>query len=69
MPVTHPRPAQREEGIEGARLPLDPFELVGLEPLERGKLYNLSDLHSEQRACTEEAIRMIERGEYPREAS
>jgi hypothetical protein len=46
-------------------LPLHPEELVSLEPLARGKAYNLADLDSWQRACAEEARRMVLAGAYP----
>ena len=45
-------------------LPLDPHELLGLDPAERGLLYNEVDLDFQQRACAEEALRTIARGEY-----
>jgi hypothetical protein len=49
-----------------ARLPLDPRALqeAHLEPLARGRLYNLLDLDSWQRACVEEALRMVAEGIY-----
>ena len=47
-----------------ASLPLDPAELLDLEPLERGRLYNLLDLDSWQRGCAEEARRMVAAGTY-----
>lgn len=48
-----------------AKLPIDPFELVDLEALERGHFYNEVDLDSWQRACAEEAIRLLRAGNYP----
>jgi hypothetical protein len=55
-----------------AKLPLDPRQLVDLEPIERGKLYNTlpggapdGGLDSWQRGCVEQAIRLIRAGEYP----
>lgn len=47
-----------------ATLPLDPAELTGLVPLDRGKLYNALDLDSWQRACAEEARRRVLSGHY-----
>lgn len=48
-----------------AKLPVDPYELLDLEPIERGYFYNEVDLDSWQRACTEEARRMVLAGTYP----
>lgn len=50
-----------------AKLPLDPFELVDLAAIERGKLYNrLSPpLDSWQRQAVEEALRLVVAGAYP----
>jgi hypothetical protein len=45
-------------------LPLRPEKTVGLEPLERGRFYNLLDLDSWQRGCIEEACRMVLAGRY-----
>lgn len=46
-------------------LPIDPTALAGLEPVERGKLYNGIDLDPSQRQCVEAALRMVEAGSYP----
>ena len=48
-----------------AKLPLDPHALLDLPPIARGELFNDLDLDSWQRACIEEAIRMLRAGEYP----
>jgi hypothetical protein len=49
----------------GARLPIDPTDLVDVEPIDRGRAYNVIDLDSWQRACVEEARRMVIAGTYP----
>lgn len=46
-------------------LPLDPLELVDVSAGDRGRLYNALDLDSWQRACTEEARRLVLAGSYP----
>jgi hypothetical protein len=57
-------------------LPIDPRQLVDLEPIERGRLYNAVDggcpdggLDSWQRGCVEQAIRLIRAGRYPEVAA
>jgi hypothetical protein len=50
--------------VPAAKLPLHPKELVALDPSERGAFFNALDLCSFQRACTEEARRMVLAGTY-----
>jgi hypothetical protein len=46
-------------------LPIDPRGLVDLPPLERGRYYNKLDLGPIDRACPEQALRLIAEGKYP----
>jgi hypothetical protein len=45
--------------VPTSKLPLHPEELVGLDPSERGAFYNQLELCSFQRACAEEARRLV----------
>lgn len=49
----------------GTSIPIDPRELVGLEPIQRGKRYNVADLDHSQRRAVEQALRMVVEGTYP----
>ena len=49
-------------------LPLDPYGMRNLSPLERGRYYAALDLDSWQVGCIETALRMIAAGRYPNEA-
>lgn len=51
------------------RLPLDPRALVDLPAIERGEIFNRLDLDSWQRACVEQAVRLIAAGLYDRAAT
>jgi hypothetical protein len=48
-----------------AKLPLNPEELAELSAHDRAQLYNLVVLDSFQRACAEEARRLVLAGRYP----
>jgi hypothetical protein len=49
-------------------LPLRPEELVDIEAIGRGELYNVLDLCPLQRGCAEQARRMVLDGRYGEEA-
>lgn len=51
-------------------MPICPLTLAAadLEPIERGQLYNRLDICPLQRACVEEALRLVAAEAYPRGA-
>jgi hypothetical protein len=52
-----------------ATLPLDPYELLGLPPLDRQAFYKELDLTFPERGCAEEAVQMARDGRYPEAAA